>query len=146
MNDTQFDQLIAVLDSINAGVAELCVKPNVVPASAKLQLGLSKQLQAANWRIYDLLVDEDDASLEAESYLQDHCTGLYAKLKKRKDINPNRTKWQAMDTAPKDGTSILVKDATGTVVSACWIDGPRSYDKPAWTTNIIPTSWMHIPK
>ena len=54
------------------------------------------------------------------------------------------TEWQTIDTAPKDGTSILVNDG-GNVIIAWWDGGWYSgaYEPPQATEV---THWMPLPE
>lgn len=73
------------------------------------------------------------------------------------------TTWQPIDTAPKDGTGVLLWDAKrNVVVSGCWhvqptSDTPNGYDPGwawwaadddviVWDDDTGPSHWMPLPE
>lgn len=56
--------------------------------------------------------------------------------------------WQPIETAPKDGTRILVARVTDGRVGISWWDGLRLEDKDKWACYSMltpPTHWMPLP-
>lgn len=56
--------------------------------------------------------------------------------------------WQPIDTAPNDGTHVLVYD--GWPISAWWDDEERGYGGQCWRSSsthewLTPTHWMPLP-
>jgi len=61
----------------------------------------------------------------------------------------NEPKWQPIDTAPKDGTRILVFCShSNMTVETCWIKNEITLYGWWWNTKELnpPTHWMPLPK
>lgn len=73
-------------------------------------------------------------------------TPLHAHLRAYADLL-ERTTWRTMDSAPKDGTEVLVFDDGATIVSL-WMDESPSHGSGWWDNGIMdpaPTHWMPLP-
>ena len=65
--------------------------------------------------------------------------------------------WQPIDTAPRDGTSVLLFLPTGAQTVGCWDPDFDDLDEPGWTdytveswayeevVRLYPTHWMPLP-
>lgn len=72
------------------------------------------------------------------------------------------TAWQPIETAPKDGTRILLFDGMGIAIASWWVPDPTDFDDdddfdeplPGWCVESAecvefwhePTHWMPLPE
>jgi len=64
----------------------------------------------------------------------------------------NKMNWQPIETAPKDGTDLLLfypsSDGEAPFIDVNrWLDWPREMNAYSWTTGgVNPTHWMPMPE